>query len=226
DVWASMVWVAVIIAALIYSLSTSLQNVAAWFQIIFSQPYKIGDIIEMGDIRGYVVDVSLSSTMVREMGNWVNGDLYTGRFVTIPNRMILEKGVANYTRHNKFIYEYLAVSLTYESDIARGEAVLLDIVREVLGSADVDFVKATKDAETKELVRAMPKKPRVFWQSRDSGVELGVLYMVTMHDRFYMRSEITKRFLSAVKEEPCLSIAYPHVEVVRHEQPDHNKEIA
>ena len=209
-----IIWLAVIIAAIIYALATPLQNVAAWFLIVMNRPFKIGDIIEMGDMRGYVVDVTLSSTVVREMGNWVHGDLFTGRFTTIPNRMIFETGASNYTRNNKFIYDYLAMAITYESDVEKAETILLEITNDVLGTSDDDFVRAIHGAETRELIHQMPKEPRVFWNATPSGVELGILYLVQMNRRFIIRSEISRRFLKKIKEEPDVNVAYPHVEVV------------
>ncbi|MDG6219896.1 MAG: mechanosensitive ion channel [Candidatus Thermoplasmatota archaeon] len=217
NIEAYIVWMAVIIAAIIYALSTPIQNIAAWFMIVVSQPFKIGDIVEMGRTRGYVVDVTLNSTVFREMGNWVRGDLYTGRYVTIPNRMIYETGAFNYTKHNKFIYDYLVFSITYESDVKKAEDVLLQITKETLEGSNEDHMRAVRDAETRYLIHNMPKEPKVFAQFRDSCVELGLMYLVQMPKRFETSSNIYKSFLEAIKEEPRISIAYPHLELVRHE---------
>lgn len=216
NIWTYMVGVAVITAAIIYALATPLQNIAGWFLIVMVRPFRIGDIIDMGGVRGYVFDMSLSSTMIREMGNWVGGDLYTGRSVTVPNRMVFETGVANYTRNNKFVYDYLTFNITYESDVKKAEEILLGTTNSLLGSSDETFMKAARDIETKELIYQMPKEARVFWNAQDSGVELGIMYIVSMNRRFVMRSEITKQFLDAISEEASVSIAYPHMELVRH----------
>ena len=223
--WEYMVWVGVIIAAIIYALAGALQNIAAWFVIASSHPFKIGDIVEMGERRGYVVDITMNNTVLREMGNWVKGDLFTGRVLSIPNKTIFETGVSNYTRYNQFIYDYLTVSITYESDLPRAEAVLLDVARDVVDMGD-EVLKAVHDAETLSVIRQMPREPRVFWQFRDSAIELGVFYPVSMRKRFLTRSEITKRFMSRIKDEPNISVAYPHIELVKHELSKDRKEVA
>ena len=224
--WAYMVWVGVIIAAIIYALANTLQNIAAWFLIVGSQPFKIGDIVEMDGKRGYVVDVTLNTTTIREMGNWVGGDLFTGRVIQIPNRTVFEKGLANYTKHNEYIYDYLTVSITYESDLPRAEELLLQAVHEVLDMDEEDMMKVVHDVETIALMQQMPKKPKVFWQFKDSSILFGALYMVSMKKRWGIRSKITKLYMGMIKDEPNISIAYPHMELVKHEFSKDRKEVA
>jgi small-conductance mechanosensitive channel len=58
-------------------------SIAGFFAITLANFHKPGDRVQIGGIRGDVIDVSLVRTTLMEMGDWVDGDLYNGRVVRI-----------------------------------------------------------------------------------------------------------------------------------------------
>ena len=59
--------------------------------------YRVGDRIRVGDVVGDVMDISLARTTVMEVGEWVKADQYTGRVVTVANRVVWVNPVYNFT---------------------------------------------------------------------------------------------------------------------------------
>ena len=212
DLWASLFYIGVIIAALIYALATPIQNIAGWMVIVLRHPYKIGNIIEVDGTKGYVVNVGLTTTTLREIGGWMRGDLYTGRLVSVPNKSLFEAKVKVYNKANQYIYDRLDIMVTYESDIARAEELLREAVSKALGKEiPTEVVKAV---ETRELYENMVREIGIFLRAEESGVSLGAVYLVPIPNRERVRSAATRLFLEAIAKEERVSIAYPHLEVV------------
>lgn len=67
------------------------------FYKAFARPFSIGDRIQVGDIRGDVVDIGLMSTQLLEVGPKDYTHQLTGRTITIPNSLFLNSSVFNET---------------------------------------------------------------------------------------------------------------------------------
>lgn len=70
---------------------------AGSFYKTFARPFSVGDRIQVGDIRGDVVDIGLLSTQLLEVGPKDYTQQLTGRTITIPNAVFLDTNVFNET---------------------------------------------------------------------------------------------------------------------------------
>lgn len=52
---------------------------------MFGGFYKSGDRLQLGGIKGDVLDIGVLRTAIMETGQWVDGDLHNGKIVLIPN---------------------------------------------------------------------------------------------------------------------------------------------
>ncbi len=211
----SLIGTALVSAAIIYVLQDPLQNIVGWTGLVLRRIYKLGDRIEMNGVRGYVVGISPMNTTMRELGGWFHGDSFTGRHVTIPNRHVLAGNVFNYTKLDPFVWDEVSISVTYESDLKTAERLVLEAANEVVG----DVMRNHRDHlrsryEFKELATFVPEEPSVGWEMKDSWVTMSVVFFCPVDRRGYYKSEITKRLLEKVLDEPRVEIAYPHTEIV------------
>jgi small-conductance mechanosensitive channel len=74
-------------AGVAVALQDVLASIAGAFSIGFSRLYAIGDRVQIGDIRGDVIDIGLLRTTLMETGNWVSRTCTTaGLFasLTVP----------------------------------------------------------------------------------------------------------------------------------------------
>lgn len=75
------------------ALSFAFQDIAANFIsgifLAFRKPFMVDELIKVKDIEGFVIQITLRDTEVRT---------YQGQIITIPNKVIFESPVTNYTR--------------------------------------------------------------------------------------------------------------------------------
>src|SRR6202049_2811699 len=102
-------------AGVAVALQDVLASIAGAFSIGFSKLYTVGDRVQIGDIRGDVIDIGLLRTTLMETGNWVGRDLYNGRIVRIPNSIVLKGSVFNYSQGFQFVWDEIKVVFTTTS---------------------------------------------------------------------------------------------------------------
>ena len=103
-------------AGLAIALKDLLTNIAGWMFILARKPFALGDRIQIGDHAGDVIDLRLFQFTLLEIGNWVDADQSTGRIIHIPNGTIFTQPQSNYSAGFKFIWNEIAVLVTFESD--------------------------------------------------------------------------------------------------------------
>jgi len=202
---------AVVFGVVLFILQEPLLNCVGWAILVTRRVYKLGDRIEVNNTKGYVVAISPMNTTVREFGGWMSRDTFTGRYATIPNKSVMTSAVFNYTKDTPFIWTEILVSITYESNLPRAEDIILEAANEVVG----DLMRDNKDSvrakyEFRDLATYVIEEPTVRWKMKDSWVELGVVFFCPAYRKGYYESEVTKRILEKVSDEPNVQIAYPH----------------
>ena len=65
-------------AGIAFALQEIIASFAGWFAIALSNFYRTGDRVQLGGIKGDVIDIGVLRTTLMEVGEWVKGDLYTG----------------------------------------------------------------------------------------------------------------------------------------------------
>jgi small-conductance mechanosensitive channel len=205
----------VIMAALLYALQKPLLNVAGWLDIIFHRPFSIGDRIEISDKKGYVVDVGMFHVTLREFGEWMQGDTFTGRVITIPNSTIFEAPVLNYTKDTPYIWDEIKIAITYESDHEKAKQLIKDSALEIVGE---DMKKYShyifQKMDIKELRKDLIEEPQIRMDFSESCLNFFVIYFCLTDKRREIKSQITESILAKIKSHKKVKIAYPHMEVV------------
>ncbi|MEA3254905.1 MAG: mechanosensitive ion channel family protein [Candidatus Altiarchaeota archaeon] len=185
-------------AALGWALQKPISGVAAWILIVANRPFEIGDRIIIGDVRGDVVDLTLTHIHLKEIGGIVPGEERSGRIVLIPNYALFERNIINYNSRDEFVLDQVVVTVTYESDLDKAMKIPLK-----------SAVKHTKD-----FVGKVKKEPytRIFFQP--SGIDVHVRYFAPATKLQEISSEITKEIHGSILKVGDVEIAYPHTEVV------------
>ncbi|MCF7855220.1 MAG: mechanosensitive ion channel family protein [Candidatus Pacebacteria bacterium] len=114
-------------AGLTIALKDLVSDVAGWIFILWRRPMEVGDRIQIGEHRGDVIDIRVFQFTLMEIGNWVDADQSTGRVIHIPNGMVLSEMLANYSKGFQFIWNEIAVLVTFESNWREAKAILQDI---------------------------------------------------------------------------------------------------
>ena len=98
-----------------FALQGPLSNYAAGVTLIFTKPFKVGDILEVGAEIGQVEDMTLARTILRTLD---------GTRIIIPNKKIIGEIMHNYSDRKKLD---MKIGVAYSSDIEKA----LRIVKEV-----------------------------------------------------------------------------------------------
>lgn len=106
--------------ALGFASQTSISNVIAGLFLIGESPFVVGDLIQVGDVKGVVLSVDTMSVKLRTLDN---------KFVRIPNDTLVKSTVTNITRFPIRRLDVL-VGVAYKEDPARVRSVLLALAEE------------------------------------------------------------------------------------------------
>jgi small-conductance mechanosensitive channel len=202
-------------AGIALALQEVILSAAGWFLILIRRPFEVGDRVEMGGVKGDVIDIRLFQTSLLEIGNWVDSDQSTGRIVHIPNSAIFKKEIYNYNRGFEFIWNEIKLLVTFESDWKRAEEIMLDRAR-ALGGGMEEVVKKKIAAMTRRYMIHYDKlTPIVYVAIRESGVEVTLRYLTEAKQRRSTHDSLCRGILDDIAKEGRVQLAYPTYRIVK-----------
>jgi small-conductance mechanosensitive channel len=196
-------------AGLVLALKEPLLNIAGWLLLISRRPFAVGDRIQIGEWTGDVIDLQLFEFALLEVGNWVASDQSTGRVVHVPNARIFEEPVANYTRGFPYIWDELAVNLSFESNWRAAKEQLLGIVqRHGHPVAEADAERILADSR-RYLIFYSTLAPIVYTSVNERGILLAARYICDVRRRRDTAQAIWEDVLTAFAAAADIDFAYP-----------------
>lgn len=120
-------------AGIAFALQEVIASFAGWLAIMFGGFYKTGDRVELGGIKGDVMDIGVLRTTIMETGKWVDGDLYNGRIVLVANSFVFKEPVYNYSGDFPFLWDEIKIPIQFGSNYQKTNELLLQIGKEVAG---------------------------------------------------------------------------------------------
>jgi small-conductance mechanosensitive channel len=103
-------------AGIAFALQAAIASVAGWLAIMLSGFYISGDRVQLGGIKGEVMDIGVLSTTIMETGQWVDADLYNGRIVLVANNFVFKEPVFTYSGQFPFLWDQIKIPVKYGSD--------------------------------------------------------------------------------------------------------------
>ncbi|MGI8553202.1 MAG: mechanosensitive ion channel family protein [Dehalococcoidia bacterium] len=195
-------------AGLAFALQKVVTAVAGYFVILRGKNFTVGDRITMGGVRGDVIALGFIQTTIMEMGQpaavqnadpamWVKSRQYTGRVVTVSNDKIFDEPVYNYTRDFPYIWEEIAIPITYSTDRACAEQILLDCA----GGHTVQINEMSREAlqvmRERYFLQTDDLTPRVYYRITDNWLELTVRFVVNERGIRDLKDAISRDILTA-----------------------------
>lgn len=190
-------------------LRDPLINLIGWLFILWRQPFRMGDRIQVGEHSGDVIDISLFQFTLMEIGQWVDSDQSTGRVIHLPNGRVFQNATANYSQGFKYIWHEIPVLITFESDWEAAKAILFKRVNahaeHLSGSAEEHLRKAGQ----KYVISYSKLTPTVYTTVRDSGILLTMRYLCEPHRRRGSEQVLWEGILREFAKNDEISLAYP-----------------
>ena len=187
-------------AGVAFALQEVIASAAGWVAMSFGRFYQVGDRVQLGGIRGDVIDIGVLRTTLMECGGWINGDQYNGRLVRVANSFIFKEPVYNYSSDFPFLWDEITIPIRYGSnyEVARQEfqQVLEDITGEYARQLKGDWRRMTD----KYMLEDARLEPMVTLSMKDNWSEFALRYVVDYKQRRITRDQICKRILKVIEQ--------------------------
>ncbi|WP_456419531.1 mechanosensitive ion channel domain-containing protein [Methanocaldococcus infernus] len=197
-------------AAIAYALRVPILNMAGWLVILFSKNIKIGDRVKISNYGiGDIVGISTQHIYLSERDTNLEP---TGRLLIVPNSIVFTESISNYTKRSPYVWDYLVVHFTLDSDVDKAKEIVLSSAEEVVGELMRKLYEKWK--LNKYFKTKLFEKPFVRVGITRTSFYVKVFYITNVYEKPRVRSDIQYLILKKVKGEKDVKIAYPHVKAV------------
>jgi len=201
-------------AGIAFALQEVIASVAGWVAISFGGFYQPGDRVQLGGIKGDVIDIGVLRTTLMECGQWVNGDLYNGRIVRITNSFVFKEPVFNYSADFPFLWDEITLPVRYGSDWEFARETFRKVVDEVCKDFAEQSRQSWKEAVLKYQLEEARIEPMITLAANDNWIEFTARYIVDYRTRRAVKDRLFSRILAEVdKSENRIRLASATFEI-------------
>jgi len=200
-------------AGLAIALKDPVSDFAGWIFLIWRKPFDVGDRIQIGDVKGDVIDVRIFKFTLLEIGNWVHADQSTGRVIHIANHKIFTDSLANYTSDFEFIWNEIQVLITFESNWKKTKKILQEIADKHLEDSVKHAESQVKQAAKSYLIYYQHLTPIIYTDVKESGVNLTIRHLSNPRKRRGLTQNIWEEILDRFDQQDDIELAYPTMRI-------------
>jgi len=195
-------------AGIAIALRDPIVNWFGWLFIAGRRPFTVGDRIEIGGLRGDVIDIGVSTFSVLEVAAPDLGEQTTGRIVHVPNGKVFVEPLTNITQGFNYVWNEIPITVTFESDWHKAKAILEGVLNEHVVAVTDDASRFIREASRKFLIRSASVAPVVYTRIVADGVELTLRHVCEARSRRISTQTICEAVLVAFAAEPSIDFAY------------------
>jgi len=186
-------------AGIAFAMQEIIASFAGWVAIMFGGFYKIGDRVQLGGIKGDVMDIGVIRTTIMETGQWVDGDLYNGRIVLIANSFVFKEPVFNYSGDFPFLWDEIKIPIQYGSDYDLAKEIFEQVGKDVAGDLSQLSLEKWKTLQNKYRLEEAQTDPMVSLIANDNWVEYTLRYIVNYKKRRITKTALFTQILKKVE---------------------------
>lgn len=215
-IFTQPIYVSIIAVGLSLALQKYVGSYFGFFLISYSQIFKVGDRIRIGNIKGDVKRIGPFHFTLDEVGEdeKLGGEL-TGRILNIPNLIVLDQPVLNYSKdyslhgkliHSEFIFDEIRLPLTPQSNITKA----VQIFDEILMTENKPLVEQAKQIfgqDCPSYVKVAERNPRVLIHIEPQRVWLKGKFITPFRTRNELRTKIYLKFVERICSETDIHLA-------------------
>jgi len=98
-----------------FASQKAVSNIICGIFIAFFEPFRVGDIIKFSDHVGYVEDITLRHTIIRNFEN---------KRIIVPNSTISDSTIENYNIKDEKVCRFIDFGISYDSDIDKAMKIM------------------------------------------------------------------------------------------------------
>jgi len=186
-------------AGIAFALQEVIASVAGWLSIILAQLYKTGDRVQLGGIKGDVMDIGVLRTTIMETGQWVDGDLYNGRIVLVANSFVFKEPVFNYSGEFPFLWDEIKIPIQYGSNYEKAKQIILEAGKSVAGDLTTQSKEKWVALQNKYRLEDAQTEAMVSLVANDNWVEFTLRFVVSYKKRRATKTELFTKILTAIE---------------------------
>ncbi len=205
-----------IAAAVTIALADVVRSLAGWVYVNSRRGIEIGSRVEVDGVMGDVIDIGMLKTTLLEVGKpLVHALQSTGRIVTVPNSVFLNKNVIASATVNPLVWQEIQILVTFESNWKRAREIMQEVAKELYDEIVPDLKAGFAKLEREFAFRLGSTAPIVYTEIADSGVLLTLRNLTPVRRRRSMTDRISGEILDRFAEEPSIEFAYPTYRIFR-----------
>jgi small-conductance mechanosensitive channel len=186
-------------AGIAFALQEVIASFAGWLAIMFGDFYNTGDRVQLGGIKGDVMDIGVLRTTIMETGQWVDGDLYNGRIVLIANSYVFKEPVFNYSGDFPFLWDEIKIHIQYGSNYDLAKKIILQAGTEVAGDLSIQSKQKWQSLQNKYRLEDAQTEPMISLIASDNSAEYTLRYVVGYKKRRFTKTELFTKILTAIE---------------------------
>lgn len=186
-------------AGIAFALQEVIASFAGWLAIMFGGFYNSGDRVQLGGIKGDVMDIGVLRTTIMETGQWVDGDLYNGRIVLIANSYVFKEPVFNYSGDFPFLWDEIKIPIQYGSNYELAQEIILNAGIEVAGDLTVTSKEKWKSLQYKYRLEDAQTEPMISLVANDNWAEYTLRYVVDYKKRRKTKTTLFTKILTKIE---------------------------
>lgn len=200
-------------AGVTFALQEVIVSFAGWLNIILSGAPSVGERVKIGDAKGDIIDIGVMRTTIMEMGDWVEGDLYNGRIITLANSYVFKEKIHNYSAEYPFLWDEVKVPIRTESDHALAREVFSKVVNDICEDYAIKSERGWKNMANKYRVEEAVVRPTVKLKFDENWITFTLRYIVDYKSRGSTKDKIYTALLNEIAKHDSISIATTTSEV-------------
>ena len=162
-----------------------------------SGSFGFGDVIEINNIKGEVIDQTLLSTTVLEMSE---EHLFTGKVVQFPNSFYITHAMKNYSRLGDYQLGMVSIPLAASSDLDTARRFLAEVATSVCAEFVAPAHAALRELEGEQFIVMPSAEPRVSIRLGDGGkATLLLRFPCPASQRTRTEQELLSKYLAGMR---------------------------
>lgn len=165
-----------------------------------SRSFEVGDRVEMAGIRGDVIDTTLFTTTLLEVGPTTVGHQRTGRAVTLPNSFLFTYPLSNESFTEAYLLHSFPVLVKADGRWRDAERALLEGMQAEMLSYAEDARRFFERMAAERHIEVPPQEPRVLVQTEPGEtLRLWCRMPAPAREKGTVEQAVLRRFLDAMQ---------------------------
>lgn len=186
-------------AGIAFALQEVIASFAGWLAIMLGGFYKTGDRVQLGGIKGDVMDIGVLRTTIMETGQWVDGDLYNGRIVLVANSFVFKEPVFNYSGDFPFLWDEIKIPIQFGSNYKKATEILEKCGKEIVGNLSEKSKEKWTVLQEKYKLENAQTDAMVSLIVTDNWVEYTLRYVVNYNKRRVTKTALFTSILEKIE---------------------------